>query len=85
MQTAKTFSSDSPAPMLQRVAPQSAAAAARRAKRVAALEQLAPQLEALSHDTKQAGLYLIGYFLDMALFEVKREQDVFAQQKTSSA
>lgn len=81
MQTAKTLPADVPAAMLSRVAPQSAAAAARRAKRVAALDQLAPQLEALSRDSKEAGLGLIGYFLDMALFEVKREQDMFAQQK----
>ncbi len=81
MQTAKTLPSDIPAPMLSRVPPQSAAAAARRAKRIATLDHLAPQLEALSRDSKEAGLGLIGYFLDMALFEVKREQDLFAQQK----
>ena len=80
MQTAKTLPSDLPTAMLTRVPPQSAAAAARRAKRIAALDQLTPQLEALSRDSKEAGLGLIGYFLDMALFEVKREQDVFAQK-----
>jgi len=79
MQTAKTLPSDLPATMLTRVAPQSAAAAARRAKRIAALDQLTPQLEVLSRSSKEAGLGLIGYFLDMALFEVKREQDVFAK------
>ena len=79
MQTAKTLPSDLPATMLTRVAPQSAAAAARRAKRIAALDQLTPQLEVLSRSSKEAGFGLIGYFLDMALFEVKREQDVFAK------
>ena len=79
MQTAKTLPSDLPATMLTRVAPQSAAAAARRAKRIAALDQLTPHLEVLSRSSKEAGLGLIGYFLDMALFEVKREQDVFAK------
>lgn len=77
MQTAKSFTADSPAPTLSRVSTHSAAAAARRAKRVTALNTLAPHLETLSSQSKDAGLGLIGYFLDMALYEVKREQELF--------
>lgn len=84
MQTAKSFSAETSAPSLSRVAAHSAAAAARKAKRIAALNTLAPQLESLSAESKDAGLGLIGYFLDMALYEVKREQELFAQ-KTESA
>lgn len=80
MQTAKSFSTEPPAPAFSRVAAHSGASAARRAKRLAALKTLAPQLDALSSESKDAGLGLIGYFLDMALFEVKRELDLQAEK-----
>ena len=78
MQTAKIISSPPSNPTFTRVAAQSAAATARRAKRIATLDRLGPELEALTLEAKESGLGLIGYFLDMAIYEIKREQDLIA-------
>lgn len=80
MQTAKIIPPSPTTPVLARVAAQSAAATARRSKRIAALERLGPELETLTQDAKESGLGLIGYFLDMAIYEIKREQDALASK-----
>lgn len=75
MQSAKEFSVHSPSVPLNRVQMASAAAAARRAKRLDALENIAPELDRLARVAKAGGLGLIGYFLDMALYEATRERE----------
>ncbi len=80
MQTAKIIPSPSATPAFSRAAAQSAAATARRAKRIAALGRLEPELEALTQEAKESGLGLIGYFLDMAIYEIKREQETLANK-----
>jgi hypothetical protein len=80
MQTAKIIPSPSTTPAFSRVAAQSAAATARRAKRISALARLGPELEALTQEAKDSGLGLIGYFLDMAIHEIKHEQETLANK-----
>jgi hypothetical protein len=76
----KSFHRPPTTPAFSRVTAQSAAATARRAKRVAALAHLGPELEALTQEAKDSGLGLIGYFLDMAIYEIKREQETLANK-----
>ena len=75
MQSAKQISISDNAPVLNRVSAQSAAAAARRAKRITALDDIAPELDRMAQTAKAGGLGLIGYFLDMAIYEVTRERN----------
>ena len=75
MQSAKHLTIPDNTPVLNRVSAQSAAAAARRTKRITALDEIAPELDRLAQTAKAGGLGLIGYFLDMAIYEVTRERD----------
>jgi hypothetical protein len=84
MQTAKSITPTPTPPVPSRVASHATAVAARRAKRLAALNQLTPQIEALTADAKEGGLGLIGYFLDMALYEARREQDLLSEKAHSA-
>lgn len=80
MQTAKSIPTDNAVPSLQRVANRATVHAARQAKRLTTLNQLTPDLETLAREAKEGGLGLIGYFLDMALYEARRETDLLSDK-----
>ena len=66
-----------------RAASHAALLAERRTKRLTALVKLLPEIETLATDAKNGGLGLIGYFLDMAVLEARRERDVLSDTSDS--
>ena len=84
MQTAKSILPDNTAATLQRVTNRATIHAARQAKRLSTLNQLTPDLETLAREAKEGGLGLIGYFLDMAIYEAKRETDLLSDKIKSA-